>query len=69
MLYYRLHKNLGTVAGLLRSRPIESRAEREAFYFDRAIANVAEIPLPPSRPRPASAAGTEPSERTREAAT
>ncbi len=51
VLYFRLHKNIGTVAGLLRSRPIESRAEREAFYFDHAAANIEEVPLPPRAER------------------
>lgn len=44
VLYYRFHKTLGTVTGLLRSRPIQSREEREAFYFNRAAETIAEFP-------------------------
>lgn len=37
VLYYRFHRNLGTVQGLLEADAMGSRAEREHVYFDRAV--------------------------------
>lgn len=34
-LYFRFHRNLGAIRGLLEAHPMETRAEREQTYFDR----------------------------------
>lgn len=35
ILYFRFHKNLGTMKGLLAAHPMETRAEQESLLFDR----------------------------------
>jgi 2-desacetyl-2-hydroxyethyl bacteriochlorophyllide A dehydrogenase len=35
IVYFRIHKNLGTMKGLIASHPMETRAEQESLLFDR----------------------------------
>lgn len=37
ILYYRVHRNLGAIRGLLEAHPMETRAERQHAYFDRPV--------------------------------